>query len=307
MHTDNPDNRRKPILLLGGSGQIGFELRRSLAPMAPIVAVTRRACDLTDGDDVRQTVRDTEPSVVVNAAAYTAVDQAEEEPAVARAINGAAPGILAEECRRRDIPLVHYSTDYVFGGDDVIRRDLVETDPTLPVNVYGLSKLAGEQAIRDVDPIHLTLRTSWVYGLRGRNFLRTILRLAGERDEVSVVDDQHGSPTWARMLAEATAQILFAHWFTSEGLRDRRGLYHLCADGSATWCDFARAITDVYGLSAHVRPIPTSEYSTLAKRAAFTVLDCSKMRSTFNIRLPHWNEQLMLCVDENRQRRFASN
>jgi dTDP-4-dehydrorhamnose reductase len=266
--------------------------------MAPIVAVTRRTCDLTDGDAVRQTVRDWEPSVVVNAAAYTAVDQAEEEPTVAYAINSTAPGILAEECRRRDIPLVHYSTDYVFGGDDGMRRGYVETDPPHPVNAYGLSKLAGEHAIRDVDPVHLTLRTSWVYGLRGRNFLRTIVRLAGERDEVSVVDDQHGSPTWARLLAESTSQILYAQWFTTEDLRDRGGLYHLSADGTTTWFDFACAIASARGLSARVRPIPTSEFPTLAKRAAYTVLDCSKMWSVFNIRLPHWNEQLKLCLDE---------
>ena len=198
-------NRRKslhdPILLLGRNGQIGWELQRTLAPMGPIKALGRTEVDLAKPDQIRQAVRDVTPCLIVNAAAYTAVDKAEEEADLAMAVNGDAPGILAEEAKRLDVPLIHYSTDYVFDGSaaaDGSRRRYTESDPTNPLNVYGKTKLAGEKAVGAVGHAHLILRTSWIYATRGRNFLLTIQRRAGEGGELRVVDDQIGSPTWAR-------------------------------------------------------------------------------------------------------------
>lgn len=289
--------RRRPIVLLGCQGQVGYELQRALAPLAAIAALGRRECDLVDPDAIRRAVRDAAPSIVVNAAAYTAVDQAESETDLAMRVNGFAPGVLAEECRRTDSLLVHFSTDYVFNGVNPRRGGYVEADAPEPINTYGRSKLAGEQAIAAVAPVHLILRTGWVYAMRGRNFLRTIVRLAAERDRLTVVDDQWGAPTWARMLAEATAQILYAHWFTAETLRERGGLYHLSAGGRTTWCRFARAIIAAHGLSVAVDAVPTHGYPTAATRPPDTVLDTRRIRSTFGIRLPAWRHQLALCLE----------
>ena len=295
----------RPILLLGRDGQLGWELRRALAPLGPVLALGRGDVDLADGGRVRACVRDAAPALIVNAAAYTAVDGAEDEEALALAVNGTAPGILAEEARRLGVPLVHYSTDYVFGGDADRSQPYDESAAPAPVNAYGRSKLAGEAAVRAVGPAHLILRTSWIYAARGRNFLRTMQRLAGERDELRVVDDQIGSPTWARALAEATALILARCGAPQDttGLAERGGLYHLAAAGSVSWHGFAQAIVDRLptGEAPHppvtVVPITTAEYPTPAARPAYSVLDCTAAARTFGIALPPWQEQLALCLD----------
>jgi len=300
-----------PILLLGASGQIGWELRRSLSPLGVVAAPGRSELDLADHRRLRDYVRQLVPELIVNAAAYTDVDGAEAAPEEAMAINGTAPGILAAEAERLGIGLVHYSTDYVFDGSG--RAPQAETpgyredDPAKPINVYGRSKLAGEQAVKASGAAHLVLRTSWIYAARGQNFLRTMLRLARERDELRVVDDQTGNPTWARCIAEATAGIL-AQCRIQEGaatLRERGGLYHLSATGRATWHGFAEAILDRlrarHGATLRARrvvPIPSAEYPQAARRPPFSVLDCEAAAQTFGVRLPPWREQLYLCLQE---------
>src|SRR5688572_7979721 len=210
------------VLLIGRSGQLGWELQRSLAPLGGLVALDRAGMDLADPDSIHRAIADARPEVIVNAAAYTAVDQAESEPDMAMQVNGIAPGIIAEEAARIGALMVHYSTDYVFdGAQDAPYR---EDDRTAPINVYGHTKLAGEEAVRAAGGAHLIFRTSWVYAARGSNFLLTMLRLARERSELRIVDDQVGAPTWARTVAEATAQVLGAG---PGPARERSGVYHL--------------------------------------------------------------------------------
>ncbi len=302
------------ILLLGRQGQVGWELARTLAPLGPVIALARADLDLRDADAIRRTVRSARPRLIVNAAAYTEVDRAETQAELAMAINGLAPAVLAEEAKRLGAALVHYSTDYVFDGTG--DRPWRENDPIAPVNAYGASKHAGEEAIAACGVDHLIFRTAWVYTNRGRNFLKTMQRLARERDELRVVADQHGAPTWARLIAEATALVLAAsrHGDGWETLADRGGLYHLTAAGETTWCGFADAIvaasaraTDEEaqadeeaqgGRRARVVAIPTSDYPTPAKRPAYSVLDCSRLAETFGIRLPDWRDGLALCLGD---------
>ena len=292
----------RPILLIGGGGQIGWELRQTLAPLGPICAPERSALDLASADTIRGAVRETAPGLIVNAGAYTAVDRAESEPDLAQAINGAAPGVLAEEAKRLGAALVHYSTDYVFDGRST--RPYREDDATGPINAYGRSKLAGEQAIAAVGCTCLILRTAWVYSSRRANFLRTMRGLAAEREELRIVDDQHGSPTWARSIAEATALILThcnAHSGPGE-LGERGGLYHLTAAGETTWFGFAEAIVAKMREAgeplsvARMTPVTTAEYPTPAARPVFSVLDCTKAIKAFAIALPDWRDQLRLCL-----------
>ena len=291
------------ILLLGANGQVGWELRRTLAPLGPVRALERSDADLADPDALSRIVRETVPSLIVNAAAYTAVDRAEEDEALARAINADAPGVLAEEAKRLGIALVHYSTDYVFDGTG--SRPAIESDPTRPLNVYGRTKLAGEAAIRDSGCAHLILRTSWVYSMRGANFLLTVQRLAGQLEELRIVADQTGAPTWARGIAEATALVLARCGAPRDpgGLAENGGLYHMTAAGETTWHGFAGAVVDWMRTSGQpvlckqVSPIPTSDYPTPAKRPANSLLDCSKLNDAFGIAIPDWRDQLNLCVD----------
>ena len=291
------------ILLLGGNGQVGWELRRALAPLGPVRALERAEADLADPDALIHVVRETAPSLIVNAAAYTAVDRAEEDEALARTINADAPGILAGEAKRLGIALVHYSTDYVFDG--VGEQPAMESDLTEPLNAYGRTKLAGEEAIRDSGCAHLILRTSWVYSMRGANFLLTVRRLAGELEEMRIVADQTGAPTWARGIAGATALILARCEAPAETgiLAEKGGLYHLTASGETTWHGFAEAIVDWLRATGQpvrckrVHPIPTSDYPTPARRPANSLLDCTKLRETFGIAIPDWREMLNLCVD----------
>ncbi len=277
----------KRILLTGRNGQVGWELERTLAPLGQIIACDRVALDLADVDGIRTAVRAAKADIIVNAAAYTAVDKAEAEPALAMAVNGTAPGILAEEAKRSGALLVHYSTDYVFDGSKPGAYS--EDDRPNPINAYGRSKLAGEQAIAAVDCRHLILRTSWVYGLRGQNFLRTMLRLAGERNELRVVDDQVGSPTWSRMIAEATVAILAQPVECS-------GIFHLTAAGSTSWHGFARAILDSINWTGNLAAIPTAAYPLPARRPVNSVLANAKLADQFALALPDWRDSFALCL-----------
>ncbi len=282
----------KRILLTGRNGQVGWELQRTLAPLGEVVALDRTTLDLSDADAIRATIREMRPDLIVNAAAYTAVDQAETESSLAMLINGQAPGVMAEEAKQLGALMVHYSTDYVFDGSKDTAYN--EDDPPNPINAYGRSKLAGEQAIQAVGCRHLILRTSWVYGLRGRNFLRTILRLAEEREELRIIDDQVGAPTWSRMIAESTA-------LACSRKTPQEGLYHLACNGAASWHGFTQAILE---FSRHLRTrepaltaIPTRDYPLPARRPLNSRLACDRLAQEADIILPDWRKALSLCLE----------
>jgi dTDP-4-dehydrorhamnose reductase len=292
------------IVVLGSQGQVGYELVRALLPLGAVTALDRANVDLANADLLRTTIRALEPELIVNAAAYTAVDKAESDSSTAMAINAIAPGILAEEAARAGALFIHYSTDYVFDGAS--ERPYIETDPTRPLSVYGRSKADGEQAIAAVAGDYLVLRTSWVYGARGHNFLLTMLRLASERTSLRVVDDQVGAPTWARWIAEATAQIASrAQQRRAEG-RFVSGTYHLACSGETSWYGFASEIIagyrELYPLAQlavqQIAAIPTSDYPTPAKRPANSRLDCSRVAGDYEIACPHWREALYLCLQD---------
>jgi dTDP-4-dehydrorhamnose reductase len=282
------------ILLTGASGQLGHELRRSLAGLGDIATPGRAQLDLAQPGQLRQMVRTLGPQLIVNAAAYTAVDRAESEQELAWRVNAEAPGILAEEAARIGAAMVHYSTDYVFDGarEGAWRED----DLPAPLNVYGRSKLAGEQAVAAAGGQHLILRTSWVYGMRGNNFLLTMLRLARERGLVSVVADQFGAPTWSRTIADTTAHVLSqakaggAEWWSEHG-----GLYHLSCQGRTSWHGFAQAIMEEAGISCEVQAIATADYPAAARRPHNSVLDCTKLMAHFGP-IPEWRDALRLCL-----------
>ncbi|MGO4260116.1 dTDP-4-dehydrorhamnose reductase [Lysobacter sp. TAB13] len=295
------------ILLLGGDGQVGFELRRSLGALGDVVATTRsgvlndgggacEALDLAQLETIAPLLQRVRPDWVVNAAAYTAVDRAESERDAAFAINAAAPARLAELCAGGGIALLHYSTDYVFDGRGT--RPYLDTDPTAPLSVYGHSKLAGEQAIGASGARHLILRTAWVYATRGQNFLRTMLRLGAEREELRVVADQHGSPTPAWLLADAAARVL------ERGIAES-GVRHLVAAGQTTWHGFAEAIFETAlarGLIARaprVLPITTADYPTPARRPAYSVLDSGHLRAEYGLSVPDWRDALDATFDRD--------
>lgn len=291
------------ILLTGGSGQVGYELIRALAPLGNVVAPTSRDLDLADADSIRRAVRATAPAVIVNAAAYTNVDNAEVERERCFAINARAPGILAEEAQQLGAALVHYSTDYVFDGTK--RKPYTEDDAPHPQNVYGGSKLAGEHAIANVGGAYVILRTSWVYGARGTNFLRTIRRLIRERHELRVVEDQMGAPTWSRVIADTTAlvigKLLTADCMPAEDFAHSAGTYHLSADGQTSWYQFARAIMECDPkrdevICKRLIPVTTAEYGAPAPRPLFSVLDNNKLRMAFGLSVPDWAIQLQLVL-----------
>lgn len=278
------------ILLIGSAGQLGFELARALPRYGEVVALDHAALDLADADALVAAVRGVRPRLIVNAGAYTAVDRAESEPGQADAINTRAPGILAEEAKRAGALLIHYSTDYVFDGEATVPYD--EQAVPHPINAYGRSKLGGERAIAAAGGASLVLRTSWVYGLRGQNFLTTMRRLAAEREELRVVADQVGTPNWTRSLAGATALIVGRG---SAELAERAGLYHLSASGSTSWFDFARAIF-AGADRPRVLPITSAEYPTAARRPRRSVLASGKFENTFGFALPPWEEMLHACM-----------
>lgn len=284
------------ILLTGVNGQVGWELQRTLAPLGEVIAADRGMLDLADTASIRRSVAAIAPDLIVNPAAYTAVDKAESEPDLAHAINAVAPGELAA-C---GIPLVHYSTDYVFDGKKV--DAYTEADAPNPLGVYGATKLAGEQAVQDAGVPHLILRASWVYGLRGRNFLLTMQRLARERDTLSVVDDQFGAPTWSRLIAEATA-LAVARWLDMPDRHAASGIYHLSCGGRTSWHGFTAAILAHLAKTeeklARLTAILGSGYPTPAARPANSQLDCGKLAATFGVRLPDWQTALALCLDQD--------
>lgn len=284
---------KERILLTGKNGQLGYELQRTLAPLGEVVAVDVEECNLAAEDEVRALVRSVGPRIIVNPAAYTAVDKAEAEPGQAFAINTRAPGILAEEAARCGAWLVHYSTDYVFDGK--MARPYLETDASIPLSVYGCSKRDGELAVQAALPQHLILRTSWVMGAHGGNFAKTMLRLAAERSSLSVVADQVGAPTSAALLAELTAQLIRQEQ-EEGGEGFPFGLYHVTASGETSWCDYARfviaeavAAGQVLKLApSDVHPISAADYPLPAPRPANSRLDTRKFRNTFGLPLPHW-------------------
>jgi dTDP-4-dehydrorhamnose reductase len=299
------------ILLTGKNGQLGDDLQHILPRLGDVVATDRRQLDLSRPDEIRKLIRDVHPSLIVNAAAYTAVDQAEKDESLARAINSEAPAIMAEEAKKIGAAIVHYSTDYVFDGGKNFPYD--ENDPPNPISVYGRTKLAGEQAVRDLGVDHLIFRTAWVYSTRGKNFLLTILRLATQREELRIVSDQVGAPTWSREIAGATVEALeqicdrtdeTAKW------SERSGTYHMTASGESNWYEFTQAILQEAAqspqstawfqaatngkelITRRVIPITTAEYPTPARRPAYSVLSNSKLNRVFGIQSPDWRQQL---------------
>ncbi|WP_372016011.1 dTDP-4-dehydrorhamnose reductase [Pseudoxanthomonas sp. 10H] len=296
------------LLVVGATGQVGRELLRSLKPLGEVVATSRdgrledgsacQAVDLADLAGLERLVDRIKPSAVINAAAYTAVDKAESDQEAAFAVNGQAPGALARACARAAVPFVHYSTDYVFDGQGAVPYR--EDAPTAPLGVYGASKLAGEEAVRAAGGQHLILRTAWVYAAHGHNFLRTMLRLGSERDELRVVADQVGSPTPAALIADVTAMAL------SQALASARtsGTWHLVAAGETSWHGFAEAIFEdaiAAGLlprAPRVVPITTADYPTPAKRPAYSRLDTSGLERDFGVELPDWRQALARVIDE---------
>jgi dTDP-4-dehydrorhamnose reductase len=292
------------VLLTGASGQVGSELIRTLRPLGDVAALGREECDLARPESLAAVVRSVRPQVIVNAAAYTAVDRAEEEEELAVRINGTSVGILAEEARRADALFVHYSTDYVFDGNKA--DPYTEEDTPCPINAYGRSKLAGETAVCQVGGAFVILRTSWVYAARGRNFVRTILRLAREREELRVISDQIGAPTWARNIAGGTAEI------ARTGMRRRRedrfvsGVVHMTAAGATSWYALSRAILEIAhgnGLlpaqcAPRVHSIASDAYPLPAKRPKNSCLATQRLAERFGVVLPDWKEALALCIQE---------
>lgn len=279
------------ILLTGATGQLGCELA-GLLTAHDVVAPPRSACDLADPRSIRDAIRNARPDMLINPAAYTAVDRAEQEPELARAINAIAPAVLAEEARRLGVPLMHFSTDYVFSGE--ASEPYTEDHPTAPINVYGHTKLEGEQAIQATGCIHLILRTSWVYSRHGRNFLLTIERLARERTRLTIVADQRGTPNWARELARATVALA---GIGRDELSARTGIYHVSGRGETTWHGFAKAIVASMRLAhpVEVEPIATVDYPTPARRPAYSVLDATKLQRAFGLVLPRWEDSFAEC------------
>ncbi|AFL75557.1 dTDP-4-dehydrorhamnose reductase [Thiocystis violascens] len=293
--------QRPRLLLIGANGQVGWELCRTLAGLGEVIAASIEGdhgpvIDLMDAASLARLVHDTKPDAVVNAAAYTAVDKAEIDRETAQRINADAVGELGALLAARGVPIIHYSTDFVFSG--TLDRPYTEDDVPDPLNVYGETKLGGERALLESGAKSLIFRTSWVYGARGANFLLTMLRLFRERDELRVVDDQIGSPTWSRMLAEMTALVLYRVLRGELDLNQVGGLYNLTGSGQVSWYGFANAILESSGLDSNLIPIPTSEYPAPAKRPMYSVLDNSRFRKTFGLIMPDWRLSLDQCLEQ---------
>ncbi|HEX8990590.1 MAG TPA: dTDP-4-dehydrorhamnose reductase [Anaerolineales bacterium] len=286
------------ILLLGKKGQLGWELARVLPPLGDLVALDYPEIDLANQDLMRELIRQAAPELIVNATAYTAVDEAEAHPELAYAINGSGVGVLAEESRALGAVLVHYSTDYVFDGAK--GQPYIESDVPNPLNVYGKSKRAGEEAIRAVGGAYLILRTAWVYSLRGDSFVNKVLRWARQNETLRVVDDQVSNPTWARMLAEITAQLLARG---QETVRERKGLYHLAGRGYASRLEWAQEILALDAQSPEqsvkqMLPASTGDFPTPARRPLFSALDCTRFEQSFGLMLPDWRDALRLAMTQ---------
>jgi dTDP-4-dehydrorhamnose reductase len=296
------------LLVTGANGQVGWELIRSLTPLGEVIGLDRAHCDLSRPECLPGIVRSISPDVIVNAGAYTAVDKAEEEEQLATTINGAAVGLLAEEACMAGALLVHYSTDYVFDGAK--QPPYNEDDTPCPINAYGRSKLAGEGAIVQCASDYLILRTSWIYAARGHNFVRTVLRLARERDELRIVADQVAAPTWARNVADATSHLIRQAMAERGGGSFASGLYHMTASGTTTWHGFAGAILEDAerlallppGRLPRLSPIRTEEYPRPSARPRNSRLTCDRLRKRFGIVLPDWKQGLTLCLQEFKKR-----
>jgi len=299
------------ILLIGNNGQVGRELSRTLPALGEVTSLDRQQLDISKPEEIRRAIRAFRPSLIVNAAAYTAVDKAESEETLARTINADAPAAMAREAKAIGACLVHYSTDYVFDGLKTAPYEV--GDPTNPQNVYGRTKLEGEHAVQESGAQHLIFRTEWVYGTEGRNFLLTILRLATQREELRIVCDQRGAPTWSREIAKATTNILAQIYEPAGALlcsAEVGGIYHMTAAGETTWFEFATSILEEARtidantpwfevatnnlplIARHVIPIYTSEYPTPARRPAYSVLSTEKLTQAFSVQLPDWRTQL---------------
>ncbi|MFO6418769.1 dTDP-4-dehydrorhamnose reductase [Hylemonella sp. W303a] len=296
------------ILLFGKNGQVGWELMRSLAPLGDVVALDRAGADgltgdLSDLEGLDRTARAIQPQVIVNAAAYTAVDRAETDAAAARRVNAEAPGVLARIAAQRGALLVHYSTDYVFDGSG--ERPWREDDTASPLSVYGRTKLEGEQAIQASGCRHLIFRTSWVYAARGGNFAKTMLRLAAEREELKVISDQIGAPTGADLIADVTAHAAYQVMHLEASV-NTLGVHHLTAAGATSWFEYARFVlshAQAHGLVQkvgphQVQPIPSAAYSTAAQRPLNSRLDCTRLQEAFNLKLPSWQTGVRRMLEE---------
>jgi dTDP-4-dehydrorhamnose reductase len=298
------------ILLIGSNGQVGWELQRSLTILGDVRSLDRPELELSDADNLRAAIRQFQPDLLVNAAAYTAVDKAETEPQIAMQVNADAPRVMAEEMNRLGGLLVTYSTDFVYDGTK--EQPYLESDPVNPINAYGVSKSAGDRAILETGCAHLILRTSWVYGARGRNFMRTMLRLATSARRLQVVDDQIGAPTWSRDIANGTLHTLSRVVESTEDsssyrsrAREVSGIYHMTSRGTVSWRGFATAIMEDAGRAGLLQsPVPeiaairSDEYPTAARRPMNSRLSGKKLLSTFGISLPHWRDSLSLVISE---------
>ena len=287
------------ILLTGKNGQVGWELNRSLSKLGTVFAMGREDMDLSKPETLRPVIQDIRPDIIINAAAYTAVDKAESEPDLAMIVNGIAPGVIAKEAKKIGAAVIHYSTDYVFDGKAT--SPYKEENPTYPLSVYGNSKLAGEQAVSQAGIPHIIFRTSWVYSLRGGNFLTTIQKLAQTRKQIKVVDDQTGTPTSARAIAESTTHILgqgLNAGTTKSSIFSHPGIFHISCGGETNWFGFAKTILKLSGLSegTEVTPIPTSEYPTLATRPKYSLLSNKKLKQVFHHEMPPWQDDLQECL-----------
>lgn len=291
------------ILVTGKNGQVGWELARSLLPLGEVISLERSEADFSRPEKLRPIIQSLKPDVIVNAAAYTAVDKAESEAELAMIINGIAPGVIAEEAKKIRALFIHYSTDYVFDGTK--NGPYHEDDKPNPINVYGRSKLAGEEAIQESDSDYIILRTSWVYTARGHNFLNTMRKLVLERDELSIVADQTGTPTWARLIAETTAHCIFQSLLKIENGTFSSGLFHLTAKNETSWYEFTKVIVenicsnnDDNSQLAVIKPINTSDYPTPARRPLNSCLSTKKLEQYFGLVMPSWKSALQLCMDE---------
>jgi dTDP-4-dehydrorhamnose reductase len=283
----------KKILLTGATGQVGWDLSRALAPLGGLITPDSTEFNLAEPESLRKNIREWKPDIIVNPAAYTAVDQAEREHDLVFRVNADSPKVLAEEAERLNIPMIHYSTDYVFDGEK--GEPYRESDETRPLNIYGESKLQGEMAIQNIVEQHIILRTSWIYSLRGSNFLTTMLRLFKEKDEISVVNDQIGAPTWSRMVAEVTAIIMSQLHQKENGW----GLYHLSASGESSWYHFVKEIKRVEDEKRKfsINAISSEQYVTAAIRPKNSLLNSRKLSQQWNVKLPGWDVSLKQCLE----------
>ncbi len=303
--TSSSDKSSLPvILIIGKNGQVGWELQRSMVPLGKVIATGQQQMDLTDTESIRSVIREISPDIIINAAAYTAVDKAEQEHETAYQVNGVAPGVMAEEALTLDALLIHYSTDYVFNGSK--GSAYLETDQTNPLNIYGASKLAGEEAIKAIACQYLILRTSWVFASRGQNFLLSMLKLARERSELSIVADQMGAPTSARLIADVTSHIIQHVRNEMDKGQFQSGLYHLVSSGKTSWHGFAEKIIQSAKASMpdsvfkvkDISAIETSQYPTPAKRPLNSLLTTDKLTERFGVNLSDWRNQVDLCIKE---------